>query len=465
MQNSDRSALLGTTPMRILVPKVSIPVMISMLVQALYNVVDSIFIARYDPMALTAVSLAFPVQMLMIALSTGMGTGISSLISRKLGERASKEARQTAWNGIIIELCSALLFILTAIFLARPIMGVLVSSSLDGAESIRAMSVTYLRIVCGFCPGIFMSILFERMLQSTGSTVWSMVTQLLGAITNIILDPILIFGYLGAPSLGIAGAAIATVIGQWASACLGFILNQTKNNELVLNFRDFKPSRILIKGIVAVGLPSTFMQAIGSVMNVGMNALLSTYPESNAAVNVLNVYFKLQSFVFMPVFGLSTGIIAIVGYNFGARNRKRIYEAIRVGLTFALCIMIAGMLVFMIFPNQLMQLFESGEASEITQAMTRIGVSALRTISLSFMLAAVGIILSSVYQAVGKGMYSLVMSLCRQLLVLLPVAWLLTRLFMNAHIVWWAFPISEAVSAVICLLLFRKLNRDLLQKL
>ena len=465
MQKTQRSELLGTSPMRTLVPKISIPVMVSMLVQALYNVVDSIFVSRYNPMALTAVSLAYPIQMLMIALSVGMGTGISSLMSRKLGERNPEKARQAAWNGMIIELCSACLFLIIGLFLARPAMHLLVSQNLENAEDIRSMSITYLRIVTCFCPGLFMSILFERMLQSTGNTVLSMITQLTGAVTNIVLDPILIFGYLGAPQLGIAGAAIATVIGQWCSALLGFVLNQKRNTELVLRVKDFQPSAQLLRDILAVGFPSTIMQAIGSVMNVGMNSLLSTYPEGNAAVNVLNVYFKLQSFVFMPVFGLSTGIIAIVGYNFGARNRKRVYEAIRVGLTYALCIMIVGMIIFLAFPTQLMSLFESSGAGEIAQATTRIGVSALRIISLSFLMAAVGIILSSVYQAVGKGTYSLIMSLCRQLLVLLPVAWLFTRLFMDVHLIWWAFPISEAVSCVICLFLFRKLNRDMLSKL
>ena len=351
MQKTQRSELLGTSPMQTLVPKISIPVMISMLVQALYNVVDSIFVSRYNPMALTAVSLAYPIQMLMIALSVGMGTGISSLMSRKLGERNPEKARQAAWNGMIIELCSACLFLIIGLFLARPAMHLLVSQNLENAEDIRSMSFTYLRIVTCFCPGLFMSILFERMLQSTGNTVLSMITQLTGAVTNIVLDPILIFGYLGAPQLGIAGAAIATVIGQWCSALLGFVLNQKRNTELVLRVKDFQPSAQLLRDILAVGFPSTIMQAIGSVMNVGMNSLLSTYPEGNAAVNVLNVYFKLQSFVFMPVFGLSTGIIAIVGYNFGARNRKRVYEAIRVGLTYAMCIMIVGMIIFLAFPT------------------------------------------------------------------------------------------------------------------
>ena len=295
-----------------------------------------------------------------------------------------------------------------------------------------------------------MAVYFERLLQATGNTVASMVTQMAGAVTNIVLDPIMIFGLLGCPSLGVSGAAVATIIGQWVSAVIGFILNQGRNPELRMALQEFKVSSSAIRGIIAVGFPSSVMQAIGSVMNVGMNAILSGFEQSNAALNVLSVYFKLQSFIFMPVFGLSTGIIAIIAYNFGARQKARIYECIKVALTWAIVIMLIGMLIFMVFPGQLMSVFESDAEAVLTAQMTQIGVVAMRIICSSFLLAAIGIILSTVFQAVGRGIYSMIMSLCRQMLVLLPVAWLIARLTNNVYAVWWCFPISEAVSLVIC---------------
>ena len=465
MQHADRSAMLGTMSMRSLVPKVSIPIMVSMLVQALYNVVDSIFVSRFDPNALTAVSLAFPFQMLMIALSTGMGTGINSLISRHLGEKRPEEARIASWNGFLIEGCASLFFMLAGLFLAGPLMRLVVSDQLANAQSILSMGISYLTIVTVGSFGLFMAIYFERLLQATGNTVASMVTQMVGAVTNIVLDPIMIFGLLGCPSRGVAGAAVATVIGQWVSAVVGFILNQFRNPELRMSLQEFRVSSSALRGIIAVGFPSSVMQAIGSVMNVGMNAILSGFEQSNAALNVLAVYFKLQSFVFMPVFGLSTGIIAIIAYNFGARQKTRIYECIRVALTWAIVIMLIGMLIFMVFPGQLMSVFESDSEAVLTAQMTQIGVVAMRIICSSFLLAAIGIILSTVFQAVGRGTYSMIMSLCRQMLVLLPVAWLIARLTNNVYAVWWCFPISEAVSLVICLLFYRKCNREMLSRL
>lgn len=465
MQQADRSAVLGSMSMRSLVPKVSIPIMVSMLVQALYNVVDSIFVSRFDPNALTAVSLAYPFQMLMIALSTGMGTGINSLISRHLGEKRPSEARVASWNGFLIESCGSLLFMLTGFFLAGPLMRLVVSDQLANAQQILTMGVSYLSIVTIGSFGLFMAVYFERLLQATGNTVASMVTQMAGAVTNIVLDPIMIFGLLGFPSLGVAGAAVATIIGQWVSAVIGFVLNQSRNAELRMSLQEFKVSPSALRGILAVGFPSTVMQAIASVMNVGMNAILSGFEQSNAALNVLSVYFKLQSFVFMPVFGLSTGIIAIIAYNFGARQKARIYECIKVALTWAIVIMLIGMLIFMVFPEQLMSVFESDAEAVLTAQMTQIGVVAMRIICSSFLLAAIGIILSTVFQAVGRGTYSMIMSLCRQLLVLLPVAWLIARLTRNVFAVWWCFPISEAVSLVICLLYYRKCNREMLSRL
>ena len=465
MQQNERSRMLGEMPMGRLVPKVSAPIMVSMLVQALYNVVDSIFVSRFDPNGLTAVSLAMPFQMLMIALSTGMGTGINSLVSRRLGGGDAGGARRASWNGLLIEVLGSLLFVAGGLFAAGAVMRQVVSENLANADRILAMGTSYLSIVTTFSTGLFLAIFFERILQSTGNTPASMVTQLAGAVTNIILDPIMIFGYLGFPQMGVAGAAIATIAGQWVSAVLGLILNQKKNPELRLNRQDFRIMKSDLAAIVAVGIPSTVMASIGSAMNIGMNGILSGFAESNAALNVMAVYFKLQSFIFMPVFGLSNGIIAIIAYNYGARNRQRVYQCIRVALIWACSIMLAGMLVFQIFPAQLMSIFESKAESELTARMTEIGVVAMRTICLSFIFAAVGITLSTVFQAVGRGSYSMIVSICRQLVVLLPVAWLIARLTGNVYAVWWCFPIAEAVALVLCLAFYRKCDRKMLSRL
>lgn len=456
--------MLGTMPMSRLIPKISVPIMFSMLIQALYNVVDSIFVSRYDPNALTAVSFAYPVQMLMIALSVGMGVGMNSLISRMLGQRKSDQARRAAWNGILVEFCAFLIMLVIGVFFARICMDRFVSENLQDAASIRQMGTTYLRTVTTFSFGLFMSISMERMLQSTGNTVLSMLTQLSGAVTNIILDPIMIFGLLGVPSMGILGAAVATVAGQFVSMTLGFILNQTKNRELRLRLSEFRPDAGILRGILSVGLPSTVMQAIGSVMTVGMNGILSGFAEGNAAVNVLNVYFKLQSFVFMPVFGLGSGMVAIVGYNFGAGNRQRVYDAVKTALRYAVTILAVGTVIFHLLPGVLMSLFVSGEGTEVTASMQTLGVKALRTISLHFVTAAVGITLGNVFQALGKGLYSLIVSLCRQLVVLLPVAWLLSRTG-NVNAVWWSFLAAEGASLVITLLFYRRVDRTMLRDL
>ena len=453
MQKQERSRMLGEMPMHRLVPKISVPIMISMLVQALYNVVDSIFVARYSQDALTAVSLAYPIQMLMIALSTGLGVGINSLISRKLGEKKREAARQAALTGIFLEGCGWVLFLVIGLFFSRFFMDLFTPDA-----KLQALGTTYLSIVCSCSIGLFMSITVERMMQATGNTMDSMITQLTGAVVNIILDPIMIFGLLGFPAMGIAGAAWATVIGQLSGMVLGFVLNQTRNAELRLDVKNLLPDVHMIRPILSVGLPSTVMSSIGSVLNVLMNLLLIQF--GNVAVSVLGVYFKLQSFVLMPVFGLSNGLVPIVGYNYGARNRSRVYQAVRVALCYAVAIMGAGMLLFMLAPHTLMSMFEESGPSQLTA----IGVPALRTISVSFLLAAVGITVSTVFQAVGRGSYSLLMSLCRQLVVLLPMAWLLSRVG-GLDALWWAFPIAESVSVALCLLLYRKCNRDLLKPL
>ncbi|MBR1686553.1 MAG: MATE family efflux transporter [Clostridia bacterium] len=461
MQAQERSKMLGSMPMTQLVPKISVPIMISMLVQALYNVVDSIFVARFDARALTAVSLAMPVQMLMIAVCVGLATGINSLISRRLGEKRNDEARAAAWNGIFLELCGFLLFLIFGIFFTRPAFDAL-SNGLEAEvqEIIREYGYQYLGIVTTFSIGSFMAVVFERMMQSTGNTVLSMITQLSGAITNHILDPIMIFGLLGFPKLGAAGAAIATVIGQRVSMLVGFGINQKKNVELKLEMKEFALNTRSIRDILSVGLPSVVMQAISSVMNILLNMILIPY--GSVAVNVLGVYFKLQSFVFMPVFGLSNGMVAIVGYNYGARLRARVYSAIRVALIYALVILGVGMLAFLVIPGALLSLFEQegGDA-----ALTAMGIPALRTISLCFLMAAVGITLSTVFQAVGKGSYSLIVSLCRQLLVLIPSAWLLSLIFGEVGAIWWSFVIAEGISMVISIALYRRVDRLLLKRL
>lgn len=449
MEKQERSKMLGTMHMGRLVPKVSIPIMISMLVQALYNVVDGIFVARYSADSFTAVSLVFPIQMLMIAVGTGLGVGINSLVSRRLGEGRAEAARDAARNGIFLELCGGLLFCLFGILGARSFMHVFTED-----QHLQALGGQYLTIVTVFSFGLLLSMVFERLMQSTGNTTLSMTTQLAGAVTNIILDPIMIFTL----DMGVAGAAWATVIGQWVSMSLGLFLNQTRNRELKIHLKGFRPDGGTVREILAVGFPSIIMQAISSVMNVGMNMILLGF--GNTAVNVLGVYFKLQSFIFMPVFGLGNGLVAIVGYNYGARQRERVYAAIRVALTIALGIMGVGLLLFMTVPQVLLSLFESGDAGDLRV----MGQAALRTISLSFLMAAVGIIVTVVFQAVGKGVYSLIMSLCRQLIVLLPAAYLLSRTG-SVSAVWWAFPIAELVSLTICLLLFRKVDREMLKKL
>ncbi len=452
MEQQQRSKMLGTMKMTSLVPKVSVPIMISMLVQALYNVVDSIFVAKYDAEALTAVSLAYPIQMLMIAVSTGLGVGINSLISRRLGEHRSEDARDAAKNGFFLLFLGYLLFLIFGLFLK----GLFFKMTTNDAN-LQALGETYTGIVTTLSFALFMSIGFERLVQATGNTVLSMLMQLSGAITNIVLDPIMIFGYLGCPEMGIAGAALATVIGQVVSMLLGFVLNQTRNPELKMSLRGFRIKVETLKNILVVGFPSIIMQSISSVMTVLFNLILM--PFGNTAVSVLGVYFKLQSFVFMPVFGLSNGLVAIVGYNYGARLRKRVYEAVKVALIYAIVIMGVGMILFLTIPNTLMGMFDNTADG----AIRTIGAPALRIISSHFILAAIGITLSTVFQAIGKGFYSLIMSLCRQLIVLIPTAWLLSRIGLEPT--WWSFPIAELVSLCICLTLYRKVDREILSRL
>lgn len=438
---------MGVMPVPKLLVSMSVPIMASMLIQALYNVVDSVFVVRYSEDALAAVSLAFPVQAMMIAISVGTAVGINAVLSRKLGEKSFEEANLVAKNGLFLALLSSIAFMLFGIFGVRSFFAAFV----QGGEVMR-MGIEYTSIVSIASMGIFFSVTGERLLQATGITVYSMYGQMAGAITNIVLDPIFIFGLLGAPRLGAAGAAIATVIGQVVSMVLMLYFNITKNHEINLSLKGFVPDRKIILEIYRIGLPSIFMQAIGSVMTFGLNKILILF--SQAAVSVFGIYFKLQSFIFMPVFGLTNGMIPIVGYNYGARNHKRIVETLRLSVVMAVAIMGLGTLAFWVLPGFILRtLFEASEA------MLSIGVPALRLISLSFLPAAVNIVLSSSFQALGRGMYSLLASAVRQLVVLLPLAYLLGT-FVSLNALWLAFPAAELVATAIVVTLFIKVYRN-----
>ena len=436
----ERSKMLGTMPMGPLVTKVSVPIMISMLVQALYNVVDGIFVARYSPDALTAVSLAFPIQILMIAVATGLGVGINSLISRKLGQKRPEEARDAARCGMLLELCGFVIFLLFGLLGSRSFFHIFTPD-----PELQRMAGEYLAIVTIFSFGLFLSISFERMMQATGNTILSMTTQATGAIINIILDPIMIFGLFGFPRMEVAGAALATVTGQIVAAILGLFFNLKKNPDLHLSVRGFRPSRTIIGGIYSVGIPSIVMQSIGSVMVFGMNQILIAFTQTATAV--FGVYFKLQSFIFMPVFGLNNGMVPIVADNYGARQPARIMKTIRLSVCYAVGIMLVGLLIFQFASPALLRLFQSGESA--SGDLLRIGVPALRIISYSFLFAGYCIVATAVFQALGHGVLSLVVSVVRQLFVLLPVAFLLSRVG-GLDWVWWAFPIAELVAVVLC---------------
>lgn len=423
---------MGAMPANRLLISMSLPMMISMLVQALYNIIDSIFVSRINENALTAVSLAFPLQSLMIAFGVGTGVGINALLSRTLGEKDSEKVNKAAVNGIFLDGVNFVIFLLIGLFATTPFY-----LSQTGDAEIFSYGKQYLSIVCCCSLGMFTQFVFERLLQSTGKTFYTMLTQGMGALINIILDPIFIFGYFGLPAMGVAGAAIATVIGQTVAGIAAVAVNLKKNTEIKLQFRGFRPDMAIIGEIYKVGVPSIIMQSIGSFMTYGMNQILLAF--TSTAATVFGVYFKLQSFVFMPIFGLNNGMVPIVAYNFGARNKERLTRTVKLSMVYAVCLMAAGFLVFQIFPAQLFAMFDASET------MLAIGVPALRIISLSFVLAGFGIVSGSVFQALGNGVYSLIVSVARQLLVLLPVAFLLS-LTGNLNAVWWAFPIAELVS-------------------
>lgn len=425
---------MGVMPVGKLLIQMALPMMISMLVQALYNIVDSIFVGYISENALTAVSLAFPIQNLMIAVATGTGVGINALLSMRLGQKNQNAVNDTAMNGLFLSLCSTLLFIVLGLTIPE-----LYFKSQTTDLEIIDYGVKYLRVCLIGSFGLFSGITFERLLQATGQTVNSMIAQLAGAITNIVLDPILIFGLLGCPAMGITGAALATVIGQFVTLFVSAYLNFKKNKEIVFNFKTFKPSKSVIAEIYRVGIPSILLASIGSVMTYLMNLILGAF--TMTAVAVFGVYFKLNSFIFMPVFGMNNALVPIIAYNYGARNRKRITGTLKRGVIIILCIMSFGTVLFELFPEFLLGLFNA------SPEMLEIGVPALRIIAIHFPVAAICIIFMSCFQALGMGITSMVVSFVRQLVVLLPVAYLLSLTGVLSS-VWWCFPVAE-ISALI----------------
>lgn len=441
---------MGTRPVSGLIFSMSFPAMLSMLVQALYNVVDSYFVAKISENALTAVSLVFPVQALQIALAVGTGVGLNSLISRRLGENCRKEADSAATHGILLGVLNWVVFAVLGVLLSHPFL-----SLFTGVDEIIAMGTQYMSIVCTVSIGAFVEINIEKILQATGNMIYPMFGQLIGAVANIILDPIFIFGLAGAPKMGVAGAAVATVLGQILSMCFSLFIVFTKDHEVKIDFRGFRPDPGVIRNIYSVGFPAIVMQAIGSVMVVGMNAILIAF--TSTAVAVFGIYFKLESFVFMPVFGLTQGLMPIIGYNFGARKRERLLKAVQVGGVAALCIMGAGTVLFWTATEPLLAIFEA------SPKMLEIGVPALRIISVCFLPAALGILFSTVFQAVGHGVSSLIVSALRQLVVLLPCAFLLARAGLEA--VWYALPIAEFAALAVSVVIFLRLYRSTLKNL
>lgn len=439
---------MGIMPVNRLLLSMSLPMMISMLVQALYNVVDSIFVSRVNENALTAVSLAFPIQNLMIAVAVGTGVGINALLSKSLGEKNYDRVNRTANNAVFLAGISYLFMLLTGVFG----IGIFYRSQTSDPQIIQ-YGISYARICCCCSFGVFLQVTMERLLQSTGRTFYTMIIQGTGAIINIILDPILIFGLYGFPRLEAAGAAVATVAGQIIAAVLAVILNQKVNREVQLQMKGFRPDGRVIGQIYRVGVPSIIMQSIASVMTYGMNLILMAF--TSTATAVFGVYFKLQSFIFMPVFGLNNGMIPIIAYNYGADNRERVVRTIRYSILYAVSIMAVGTLVFHLFPADLLTMFKA------SGTMQQIGVPALRIISVSFIVAGYCIVCGSVFQALGNGVYSLMVSIARQLFVLLPVAYFLSRLG-NVNYVWWSFPIAEMASLVMSTIFLIRIYRKII---
>ena len=426
---------MGVMPVNKLLVSMSLPMMISMLVQALYNIVDSYFVAKISENALSAVSLAFPIQTLMIAILGGSSVGLGTVLSHSLGEKKFKKVTEVANHGIFITIIIYLIFVLIGIFAIKPFFA---SQTKD--TEILNFGMDYLQLICIGSVGLCGQFLFERLLQSTGKTFYTMITQATGAIINIILDPIFIFGLFGLPKLGVMGAAVATIIGQICAFLFAFYLNHKKNSEVKINLKGFSPSPYLIGQIYKIGFPSIIMQSIGSIMVYGMNQILMSF--TSTATAVFGVYFKLQSFIFMPIFGLNNGMLPIMAYNYGARKKSRLISAIKLGMVYAISLMTIGFIAFQVWPRQLLNIFDASET------MLSIGIPALRIISLHFLLAGFNIIALSTCQALGKAVYSMITSICRQLVVLLPAAYILSR-FGDVNYVWWSFPIAEIVALII----------------
>ena len=449
---------MGVMPVPKLLVSMSLPMIISMTVQALYNIVDSLFVAKVSQAAFNGLSLAFPVQMFLIAFGAGTGVGVNAYLSKSLGEKKPEEASKAAANGIFLSVLTCLAFVVFGVFFARAFF----EAQTDNMDIVNA-GTSYVSICTIFSIGVFMQMMFERLLQSTGKTVYSMITQITGAVINLILDPILIFGYFGMPKLGVSGAAIATVAGQIAAMCLAIFFNVTKNKELNLSFRGFRPNRKVIGRIYSVGIPAIIMQAIGSIMVILMNRLFLSFTEQDreaaeGAVFVFGAYFKMNSIFFMPIFGLNNGMIPIIAYNYGARKPKRILTAIKLGILMALGFMCIGIFLFQVFPQTLLNFFDA------SPQILALGVPALRIISTSFLFAAFCIILLSVFQAFGSGVLSLIVSATRQLVVLVPAAYILAHAA-GLSSVWWSFPIAEVFSVTLCAVFFRYLFRKKIKTL
>jgi len=443
---------MGVLPVNRLLISMALPMMLSMLVQACYNIVDSIFVSRLGEQALTAVSLAFPMQSVMISVGTGTGVGINAMLSKCLGEGDRKRANMAACNGVFLHLCAMGLFMVVGLTAVGPFY----ASQVANEPEIMAYGVDYLRVICLFCQGMYLQFVFERLLQATGNTRASMVCQMTGAVVNIILDPLFIFGIGPFPRLEVMGAAVATVIGQFIGAAVGIALNQRRNKEISVTLRGiFRPHWKTIKRIYTVGVPSIIMASIGSVMTYGMNRILVTFTPTATAV--FGVYFKLQSFFFMPVFGMNNAVVPIMAYNYGAKKRSRMIATIKLTVLYACCFMLAGILVMHLFPRQLFSLFEASEE------MIAIGIPALKTISYSFVFAGFCMSCGTVFQGLGNGVYSMINSIIRQLLVLLPAAWLLAQTG-RLDAVWWSFPISEIASLIVSVILLRRIWRDIISK-
>ena len=452
-----RENKMGTMPLGKLLFNMALPLVLSMLVQALYNVVDSVYVAGYSQNAVTALSLAFPIQNLQIGFATGAAVGMNSLLSKSLGEGNQERANKAAGNGIFLTLVFIALFMLFGFFGA----GAYYNMQNISAETAKA-GTDYTSICCIYTAGMFIGILCERLLQASGKTIYTMFTQGTGALVNIILDPLFIYGYepLHIPEMGAAGAAVATVIGQWVGAVMGIIFNLTKNTDVQFRLKYLRPSREIMGKILAVGVPSIIMMAIGSVMNFGMNQIFLGFENiGETASGVFGIYFKLQSFFFMPLFGINNAAISILAYNYGACQPKRITGTLKRTVGTAMIIMLLGLAVFQIFPDVLMGFF-STSADAADGSFVEMGISALRIISLMFPMAAIGIALGgAAFPAMGNGLYSTITSLCRQLIVLLPAAYLLS-LTDDVHAVWWAFPIAEVISMLVTVILYSKVYRN-----